>query len=111
MAFICIRTYNICRSLTVLTLYPSQLAWCYVSTSITNQDIKVTTNLLLATPPLAMLSERYANRRVPLILGLITLIGSQIMFMEAPTYWLLCLARVLQGISSSAVWCAGFALL
>lgn len=58
-----------------------------------------------------MLSERYNNRRIPLIVGLLALVGSQIMFMEAPTYWVLCLARVLQGISSSAVWIVGLALL
>jgi predicted MFS family arabinose efflux permease len=48
---------------------------------------------------------------MPLILGLVLLIGSQVMFMEAPTYWLMCLARVLQGISSSVVWVVGLALL
>lgn len=58
-----------------------------------------------------MLSERYSARRLPLIVGLVALIGSQIMFMEAPTYWVLCLARVLQGVSSSAVWIVGLALL
>lgn len=33
-----------------------------------------------------------------MIIGLLALIASQVMFMEAPSYWLLCFARVLQGI-------------
>jgi predicted MFS family arabinose efflux permease len=33
------------------------------------------------------------------------------MFMEAPTYWVMCLARVIQGFSSSVVWIVGLALL
>jgi predicted MFS family arabinose efflux permease len=64
-----------------------------------------------ATPPLASLSEKYSTRRAPLIFGLLLLIGSQIMFMEAPTYWVMCLARVIQGFSSSVVWIVGLALL
>lgn len=58
-----------------------------------------------------MLSERYDSRRMPLIIGLVALLASQIMLMEAPVYWLMCLARVLQGISSSVVWVVGLALM
>jgi predicted MFS family arabinose efflux permease len=58
-----------------------------------------------------MLSENYASRRTPLIMGLVALLASQIMLMESPVYWLMCLARVLQGISSSVVWVVGLALL
>jgi predicted MFS family arabinose efflux permease len=50
-----------------------------------------------------MLSERYNTRRSPLIGGLVLLIGSQIMLMEAPTYAVMSLARVLQGIGSTMV--------
>jgi len=67
--------------------------------------------LVLSTIPIAMLSENYASRRTPLITGLVTLLASQIMLMESPAYWLMCLARVLQGISSSVVWVVGLALL
>lgn len=31
--------------------------------------------------------------------------------MEAPTYWLMVLARIIQGISSSIIWVVGLALL
>lgn len=43
--------------------------------------------------------------------GLLTLAGSQILFMESRTYWIIAIARVLQGISAAAVWTAGLALL
>lgn len=33
-----------------------------------------------------------------MIIGLLVLVASQVMFMEAHSYWLLCLARVMQGI-------------
>ncbi|KAG2345268.1 MFS general substrate transporter [Suillus weaverae] len=67
--------------------------------------------LVLSTIPIAMHSERYATRQMPLIFGLIALIGSQVMFMEAPNYAVMAVARVLQGISSSMVWIVGLALL
>ncbi|TFK40896.1 major facilitator superfamily domain-containing protein [Crucibulum laeve] len=67
--------------------------------------------LVLSTIPIAMLSERYHARRLPLIIGLLVLIGSQVMLMEAPSYAVMCIARVLQGIGSSMVWVVGLALL
>jgi DHA1 family solute carrier family 18 vesicular amine transporter 1/2 len=67
--------------------------------------------LVISTIPVAMLSERYKTRRVPFIIGTVTLLGSQVMLMEAPSYGIMCLARVLQGISSSMVWVVGLALL
>ncbi|KAF7306494.1 MFS domain-containing protein [Mycena indigotica] len=63
------------------------------------------------TIPIAMFSERYQTRRAPLILGLLILVGSQIMFMEAPNYAVMCIARVLQGCGSTMVWVVGLALL
>jgi MFS family permease len=58
-----------------------------------------------------MLSERYEARQSPLVLGVIILVGSQIMLMEAPVYWLMILARVLQGVGSTMVWVVGLALM
>lgn len=48
---------------------------------------------------------------MPLIIGLIALIASQVMFMEAPNYAVMAIARALQGISSSMVWIVGLAVL
>ncbi|KAF5338417.1 hypothetical protein D9758_012225 [Tetrapyrgos nigripes] len=67
--------------------------------------------LLIATFPAAMFSERYDARQSPLVLGVIILVGSQIMLMEAPVYWLMVLARVLQGVGSTCVWVVGMALI
>ncbi|KAI0063212.1 MFS general substrate transporter [Artomyces pyxidatus] len=67
--------------------------------------------LVVSTPPIAWISERFNARKLPLVLGLVALIGSQIMLMEAPVYWVMALARVIQGISSSVVWVVGLALL
>jgi Major Facilitator Superfamily. len=57
-----------------------------------------------------MFSERYNTRRMPLIIGLLAIISSQIMLMEAPKYWVMCIARILQGAGSSMVWVVGLAL-
>lgn len=67
--------------------------------------------ILTATPPISWLSERYNSRRYPLLCGLVALIGSIILFMEAPNYAVMVVARVLQGISSSTIWIVGLALL
>lgn len=58
-----------------------------------------------------MLSERYEDRKLILLFGILILIGSQIMFMEAPTYYVMCIARVIQGLGSTMVWVVGLALL
>ncbi|TFY70057.1 hypothetical protein EVJ58_g23 [Rhodofomes roseus] len=67
--------------------------------------------IVIFTPPIAHLSEKYNNRQVPLLTGLVSLIGAEIMFMLAPAYWLMVVARLLQGLSSTVVWVAGLALL
>ncbi|KAF9646088.1 MFS general substrate transporter [Thelephora ganbajun] len=67
--------------------------------------------LVISTPPLASYSERYKNRQVPLILALVALILSQLFLMFARRFWLMCVARIIQGISSSGVMTAGLALL
>ncbi|KAJ7630469.1 MFS general substrate transporter [Roridomyces roridus] len=67
--------------------------------------------MAIFTIPIAMFSERYNMRRAPLLLGLILLLGSQVMMMEAPNYAVMCVSRVLQGFGSTMVWVVGLALL
>ncbi|KAL7285847.1 hypothetical protein ACG7TL_000956 [Trametes sanguinea] len=67
--------------------------------------------LVIFTPPIAFLSEKYKNRKIPLLLGQVALIGSQVMLMEAPTFWVMALARVAQGISACVIWVVGLALI
>ncbi|CCM06336.1 uncharacterized protein FIBRA_08590 [Fibroporia radiculosa] len=63
------------------------------------------------TPPIAVLSERFNNRQIPLLCGQLGIVGAQILLMEASKYWLMILARVFQGFSSSIIWVAGLALI
>ncbi|KAF9535749.1 major facilitator superfamily domain-containing protein [Crepidotus variabilis] len=67
--------------------------------------------LVISTIPIAWFTERYETRQHPLVLGLLILTGSQILFMFAPHYAVMCIARILQGIGSSMVWVPGLALL
>ncbi|PCH33242.1 MFS general substrate transporter [Wolfiporia cocos MD-104 SS10] len=67
--------------------------------------------IVLFTPPIAYLSEKYNARQIPLLCGQVALVGAQIMLMLAPTYWLMVIARLLQGLSSSVIWVAGLALI
>lgn len=64
-----------------------------------------------ATIPVAQISERYNERRWLLVTGFVILVVSQIIFMEAPNYAVMCVARILQGIGSAIVWTIGLALL
>jgi predicted MFS family arabinose efflux permease len=45
------------------------------------------------------------------MIGLLALAGSQILLMESRKYWIMTIARVLQGISAAVVWTAGLALM
>ncbi|KAG6371621.1 MFS general substrate transporter [Boletus reticuloceps] len=63
------------------------------------------------TIPIAVFAEKSSSRRTPLVIGLLALLGAQVLLMEAPNYPLMAIARFLQGISSSVVWVVGLALL
>ncbi|KZT52767.1 MFS general substrate transporter [Calocera cornea HHB12733] len=66
--------------------------------------------VVVCTAPIAYVSEKYDARRLPLVFALVALQGSLIMFMLAPNYALMLLARALQGAASSIVWTVGIAL-
>ena len=51
------------------------------------------------------------SRRGVLVGGQIFLIASQILLMEAPTFWVMCIGRLLQGLASAVIIVAGFALM
>ncbi|KAK0457186.1 MFS general substrate transporter [Desarmillaria tabescens] len=57
---------------------------------------------IMTSVPIAIWSEAYGTRKLPYSIGILSLIVSQIMFMEAPSYWVMCLARCLQGAASAA---------
>ncbi|KAJ8468454.1 hypothetical protein ONZ45_g17237 [Pleurotus djamor] len=95
----------------VLPFHLTELGYDGVSALVGWLLFGYSAGLVIATVPTAMFSEKYKSRKVPLIVGLAALIGSQVMLMEAPVYWLMVIARVLQGISSAMVWVVGLALL
>ncbi|KAI9144823.1 major facilitator superfamily domain-containing protein [Paraphysoderma sedebokerense] len=67
--------------------------------------------LLIATPPVALLSDRYHARKGPMLLGLLGLSFTTVMFAFAVEYWQLVLARVMQGVAAGASWTVGLSLL
>ena len=66
--------------------------------------------LLLATFPVAILTDRY-GRKAPMLWGLVGLAVTTLVFAFSTQYWLLVLARFLQGASGAATWLPGMALL
>jgi MFS family permease len=66
--------------------------------------------LLVGTFPLSRLVDR-VGRREPMLVGLLGLFATTLLFAFARSYPLLILARVLQGLSATATWTAGMALL
>lgn len=66
--------------------------------------------LLLATFPVAILTDRFGRRR-PMLWGLAGLGATTLVFAFSRQFWLLVLARALQGAAGSATWLPGMALL
>ncbi|KAJ8294725.1 putative MFS-type transporter C18.02 [Rhodotorula toruloides] len=66
--------------------------------------------LIVSSPPVAYIGARWKNRQIPLTLGLLFMAGAVIMFMEANSYALMVVARILQGFSGTVLWTIGLAL-
>ncbi len=66
--------------------------------------------LLLATFPVAILTDRY-GRRAPMLWGLAGLAVTTLVFAVSDQYWMLVLARFLQGIAGATTWLPGMSLL
>ena len=67
--------------------------------------------LLVVSPFAGWYADRSSSRRLPLLIGLLTLAGSTILLCLARTVALLVLGRLLQGFSAAIVWTVGQALL
>lgn len=67
-------------------------------------------SLLAGTLPLGRLADR-VGRRQPMLWGLVGLGATTLIFAFAHRFWLLVAARILQGLSATATWTAGMALL
>ncbi|KAF9228298.1 MFS general substrate transporter [Gyrodon lividus] len=68
-------------------------------------------SLVLATPVVAMISESLKTRRSIMIAGLFSLLTFQVTLMFSNTFWLMCVGRFFEGISSSVVMTTGLALI
>lgn len=67
--------------------------------------------VLLSTSIFGILSDRYLNRKAPMLFGLLGLLGCILLFGFAGNFYLFLTARLLQGISSAGTWVVGFAML
>ncbi|GAA5865619.1 hypothetical protein JCM3774_002073 [Rhodotorula dairenensis] len=67
--------------------------------------------LIVSSPPVAVIGAKYKNRQIPLFLGLLFMAAGVVLFMEAKTFALMIVARILQGISGTVLWTIGLALI
>ncbi|KAI1317634.1 hypothetical protein EDD11_008062 [Mortierella claussenii] len=68
--------------------------------------------LLIASPVAGVVSDRMANRRLPMIVGLVALLLATVLFMEAlHHFWLLLISRFCAGLAGGTMMTLGFALL
>ncbi|KAF9910921.1 hypothetical protein EC991_005095 [Linnemannia zychae] len=67
--------------------------------------------LLASTPIFAILSDKYQNRRIPMMVGMLGLAVATVGFSLASNYWVLILARIGQGSAGGASWTIGLGLL
>lgn len=67
--------------------------------------------LLAGSPIFGWIADQTPNRRLPLLGGLVVLIGATAMLLVGNSIGLLIAGRVLQGFAGAIVWCTGLALL
>ena len=67
--------------------------------------------LFITSPVAGIYADRSSSRRLPLLLGLLALVGSTLILAFGNSIGLFVLGRILQGISAAIVWSVGCALL
>ncbi|KAF9209561.1 hypothetical protein BGZ49_003346 [Haplosporangium sp. Z 27] len=68
--------------------------------------------LLISSPIVGVISDKIVNRRIPMLVGLVALMLSMVLFMEALNhFWLLLIARFCAGLAGGTMMTLGFALL
>ncbi|GAA5935477.1 hypothetical protein JCM1841_003906 [Sporobolomyces salmonicolor] len=67
--------------------------------------------LIASSPPAAYIGGKYKGRQIPLVLGLLFMAAAIVIFMEAKSFALMVVARILQGFSGTVLWTIGLALL
>ncbi|KAF9355307.1 hypothetical protein BGX26_006734, partial [Mortierella sp. AD094] len=80
--------------------------WC------SHQDDSMNTiGLLASTPFFAIMSDKYQNRRIPMMVGMLGLAVATVGFSLASNYWVLIIARIGQGSAGGASWTIGLGML
>ncbi|KAJ8521763.1 hypothetical protein ONZ45_g1576 [Pleurotus djamor] len=74
------------------TNVPALVGWLFTAYSV---------GLASSTLPLNLFSARSSSRKWPLVAGMLLLIVSQFMFWEAPSYPVMVVAEILEGLSSA----------
>ncbi|OCL02398.1 MFS general substrate transporter [Glonium stellatum] len=67
--------------------------------------------VVVGSPIAGWLADQLPSRRVPLLVGLITLLGTTLLLCLSRTIHLFVLGRILQGLTAAIVWTVGLALL
>ena len=80
---------------------PAQIGLMFASFGVT---------LLAVSVPMGAVSDR-TGRKLPLVIGMLTLAGSTMMFARADSLTSLFLARMIQGAADGVTWVVGFALI
>jgi MFS family permease len=75
-----------------------------ITTYNLNRSIQIALGYLVATPAFAIISDRYQNRRYPMMFGTFCIFLSTLCFAWANTFKLLVMARICQGASAGASW-------
>ncbi|KAI8139300.1 major facilitator superfamily domain-containing protein [Fennellomyces sp. T-0311] len=58
----------------------------------------------IGSPLFGYIGDKMTRRKIPMLLGILTLFGSTFIFLFATQFWMLVLARLLQGLSDACVW-------
>lgn len=101
--------YNI-----VVSVFPFRLEalnYSHVSSLVGWLLFLYSAGLVISTPVIAIVSERRHSRRGVMIAGQFALVASQLLLMEASKFWVMCLGRLFEGISSAIILVAGLALI
>ncbi|KAI9268170.1 major facilitator superfamily domain-containing protein [Phascolomyces articulosus] len=65
---------------------------------------------IVASPFFGYLGDVSVHRRTPMLLGILTLLGSTLLSLFGTQYWVLSVARLLLGLSDACVWTLAFVL-
>ncbi|KAJ1676959.1 hypothetical protein EV182_007170, partial [Spiromyces aspiralis] len=66
--------------------------------------------VILGAVTAGLVSDRYKSRTVPMVAGLLGLIGTITLFATANKFWELVVARISQGVASGVTWTIGLSI-